>query len=356
MSRIENAALIYGEEGFGRELLWKKPAQYLTDRLRNAGFSRIARADEFDGSGGAVLALRSDAVPRDMGALVRALGDFAGGTLALRLPGGELIGCIAAANEVLSVLENGAPDAAKYETVDCERGFLASASEYERFALSERLNRESILRLMACGVRFCSLDGILICPDAVIGSGSEILPGTIIKGGVTIGGGCVIGASSVIEDSSIGDGCTINASQVYSSSIGNGVRIGPFSHIRPGCTVRDGVKIGDFVELKNSVIGEKTSVAHLTYVGDSDVGDRVNFGCGCVTVNYDGRVKSRTVIGDNVFIGCNTNLIAPVTVEDGSYIAAGSTITDTVPSDSLAIARARQVVKNGWARRRREKN
>ena len=113
--------------------------------------------------------------------------------------------------------------------------------------------------------------------------------------------------------------------------------------------------MGDFVELKNSVIGNGTKISHLTYVGDSDVGERVNFGCGTVTVNYDGNHKYRTTIGDDVFLGCNTNLIAPVTVEDGAYTAAGSTITEDVPADSLAIARARQTVKPDWAKQHRAK-
>ena len=115
------------------------------------------------------------------------------------------------------------------------------------------------------------------------------------------------------------------------------------------------VKIGNFVEVKNSTLGEKTSVAHLTYIGDTDCGARVNWGCGCVTVNYDGKKKYRATVGDDVFVGCNTNLVSPVTVEDHSYIAAGSTITDTVPGDALAIARARQVNKEGWNQNREEK-
>ena len=114
--------------------------------------------------------------------------------------------------------------------------------------------------------------------------------------------------------------------------------------------IGDNIKIGDFVEVKNSVVGDGTKVSHLTYIGDADVGENVNFGCGTVIVNYDGKQKHRTTIGNNVFIGCNTNLVSPVTLSDGAYTAAGSTITGDVPENSLAIARARQTVKEGWAK------
>ncbi len=193
-------------------------------------------------------------------------------------------------------------------------------------------------------------NGILISEEAEIAEGVEILPNTQIYGAVKIGKGSKIGPNTVIENSELGEGVTVNASQIYDSVVGNNVRIGPFAHLRPNSRIADGVKIGNFVEIKNSTIGEKTSIAHLTYIGDSDIGVRVNFGCGCVTVNYDGIKKSRTVVGDDCFIGCNTNLVAPVKVESGSYIAAGSTITDDVSEDALAIARARQIEKAGWAK------
>ena len=134
------------------------------------------------------------------------------------------------------------------------------------------------------------------------------------------------------------------------------VKIGPFAYIRPHCHVGKGVKVGDFVELKNSRIGAGTKISHLTYVGDSDVCSGVNFGCGTVTVNYDGTTKFRTTIGDGAFLGCNTNLVAPVTIGAGAYTAAGATVTRDVPEDAMLIARAEQTVKPGLARRfRREK-
>ena len=180
-----------------------------------------------------------------------------------------------------------------------------------------------------------------------------LLPGTILRGRTVIGKNCEIGPNSMVRDCAVGEGVSINASQLNESTVEEGATVGPFAYIRPGCHVGPHVKVGDFVELKNSTIGEGTKISHLTYVGDSDVGGHVNFGCGTVTVNYDGAQKYRTTIGDNAFIGCNTNLVAPVKVGEGAYTAAGSTITDEVPADSLAIARTRQTVKKQWAAKRR---
>ncbi len=206
------------------------------------------------------------------------------------------------------------------------------------------------------GVEFLSLDGVVISPFAKIGKGCVIHPGTQIRQGVDIGAGSVIGPMSVIEESSIGSDCVINATQVYKSVIENNVKIGPFCHIRPNSKICSGVKIGDFVEVKNSTLGEDTHASHLTYIGDSDVGKRVNFGCGTVTCNYDGYRKNRCTIEDDVFLGCNTNLIAPVKLGIGSYTAAGSTITDSIPEGGLGIARARQTTKEKWAKDFKEKN
>lgn len=197
------------------------------------------------------------------------------------------------------------------------------------------------------GVIFEGIDGVVIEETVVIGAGTRIEPGVVLKGDTIIGEGCLLTSGSRVEDCVIGDRTIINASQCYRSRIGNEVTVGPFSHIRPDSDLADHVHIGDFVEVKNSFIGVGASVSHLTYIGDSDVGRNVNFGCGCVTVNYDGVNKHRCRIGDNAFIGCNTNLVAPVEVGDNTFIAAGSTITDAVADGDFAIARARQVNKKG---------
>ena len=190
--------------------------------------------------------------------------------------------------------------------------------------------------------------------SVTVGEGSVLLPGTILKGATAIGRDCVIGPHAMISQCVIGDRVTVNASQLNESSVDNDTTVGPFAYIRPNCRVGRKVKVGDFVELKNSTVGDGTKISHLTYVGDTDAGAHINFGCGTVTVNYDGKKKFRTTIQDNAFIGCNTNLVAPVTVGEGAYTAAGSTITEDVPADALAIARQRQTVKKSWAAKRRK--
>ena len=177
---------------------------------------------------------------------------------------------------------------------------------------------------------------------------------TILRGKTRIGRDCEIGPNTMIRDCTVGDRTEVNASQCNESSIGSDTHVGPFAYIRPNCTVGDHIKVGDFVELKNSSIGDGTKISHLTYVGDSDVGQRVNFGCGTITTNYDGFQKYRCQIGDGAFIGCNTNLVAPVRIGSGAYTAAGSTVTKDVPDDALHIARPEEIIKDGWAKRRRQ--
>ncbi len=210
----------------------------------------------------------------------------------------------------------------------------------------ERL--EILKRLLTLGVEIPCFDGIIIDKTVTVGADTVILPNTILIGETKIGKGCVIGPNSYICDSEVGDNTKLNNTQSYSSQIGSGVTAGPFVHIRPNCKIADNVHIGNFVEVKNSTVDEGSKLPHLLYVGDSDVGRNVNFGCGCVTVNYDGRNKSRTTVKDGAFIGCNTNLVAPVTVGENAFTAAGSTITEDVPDNALAVARNRQTVKENW--------
>ena len=225
---------------------------------------------------------------------------------------------------------------------------LGANSRRSLLELNEKARLSVIGRLMDEGVSFITTDGIIIGTNVKIGCDTTVLPNTVILGKTVIGKGCEIGANSHIEDCVIGDDVILNNVQAYSSTIEDNVKIGPFAQLRPGTVIRRGVKIGDFVEIKNSDIGENTAVAHLTYLGDSDVGRGVNFGCGCVTANYDGINKYRTEIGSHAFIGCNTNLIAPVKIGENAATAAGSTITKDVPENSLAIERTEARIIENW--------
>lgn len=209
--------------------------------------------------------------------------------------------------------------------------------------------------LRAAGVVMMDPGAVYVEAQVSVGKGTVLLPGTILRGKTVVGENCTIGPNVMLTDTTVEDDCTINTAQVEESIIRKGCEIGPYTHIRPHCDVGEGSKIGAFVQLKNCNLGKGTKMAHLTYVGDADVGERVNFGCGTVTCNYDGNAKFRTTIGNDCFVGCNTNLVAPVTLADGVYTAAGSTVTHDVEADALVIARARQTVKPGWAAEHRKK-
>jgi len=226
--------------------------------------------------------------------------------------------------------------------------FLGINSRWQLAAAAAEMKRRINLMHMDNGVSIIDPSNTYIGPDAVIGEDSDIYPGVIIEGSCVIGNGCIIGPNSRLVNTKVGDGSLVEYSVALDSEIGGKTKVGPYAYLRPNSKIGNKCKIGDFVEVKNSIIGDNTKASHLTYIGDSDVGDNVNFGCGTITTNYDGRNKYRTVIKDSVFIGCNTNLIAPVTIEDGAYIAAGSTITKDVPKEALGIARAYQVNKEDW--------
>ena len=201
---------------------------------------------------------------------------------------------------------------------------------------------------MQRGVRFVDLQTAYIAETVEIGAGTVIGPCVTLEGSTVIGQNCVIRQNTRIKDSQIADEAEIESSVILESSVGSGTTVGPFAYLRPHTKVGAGCKVGDFVEMKNSSFGDGSKAAHLTYVGDADVGSGVNLGCGVVFVNYDGTHKYRTQVGDDVFIGCNSNLISPVSVGDGAYIAAGSTVTEDVEADALYIARSRGVQKPGW--------
>jgi len=186
----------------------------------------------------------------------------------------------------------------------------------------------------------------------VIGRDTIIYPGVVLEGETVIGEDCVIRGATRIVDSIIGDKVSIESTLIEKSRVGNGCKIGPYAHLRPDSDLGQNVKIGNFVEIKKATMGDDSKASHLSYVGDAQVGSGVNIGCGVVFVNYDGERKFKSTIGDNAFIGSNSNLIAPVKVDDWGYVAAGSTITDNVGEGELSIARARQVNKAGWVEKK----
>ncbi|MEW9502929.1 bifunctional UDP-N-acetylglucosamine diphosphorylase/glucosamine-1-phosphate N-acetyltransferase GlmU [Jeotgalibacillus marinus] len=229
----------------------------------------------------------------------------------------------------------------------------------DRVALSkaEQLMRTRINEQhMRNGVSLIDPVNTYISSEAVIGRDTVVYPGTVIEGETTIGEDCIIGPNSEIKNSTVADRTVIKQSVVHNSAVGSDVNIGPFAHVRPQSNISDEVKIGNFVEIKKTNFRRGSKASHLSYIGDAEVGTDVNIGCGSITVNYDGKNKYLTTIEDNVFVGCNSNLVAPVTVGKGAYVAAGSTITKDVPGEALSIARARQENKEGYASKIHPKN
>ncbi len=228
-----------------------------------------------------------------------------------------------------------------------------AVKDRKALARATRIVQNGILnRLMISGVTIIDPSSVYIDGEVRIGMDTVIYPGSIIEGETVIGEDCMIGPGSRIVSSKIGDRTNVMNSVMIDSLAGDDTRVGPFAYVRPGSVIGNSVKIGDFVEIKKSLISDRCKISHLSYVGDAEIGRNVNIGCGVVTVNYDGKKKNKTVIGDNAFVGCNVNLIAPVTVSSNSYIAAGSTITGPVPEYSLAVARERQVNLDNWVIRK----
>lgn len=210
------------------------------------------------------------------------------------------------------------------------------------------MNARIIAEHFKNGVSLMDPASTRIGPEVTIGRDTVIWPNVILTGKTHIGENCVIKNGCTLNDTLIGDGCTLQHVVSNKAEVGRRVTIGPYVNLRPGTVLGDGCKVGDFVEVKNSNIGAGTKLPHLSYIGDADVGERVNVGCGTVFVNYDGFTKQRSTVGNDVFLGCQTNLIAPVTIGDEAYTAAGSTISKSVPPKAMAFARARQENKEGY--------
>lgn len=222
---------------------------------------------------------------------------------------------------------------------------------YTLAIVESRIKLETNKKHLLNGVNIISPETVTIASNVVLEPGVTIYPNTFLTGNTRVFSGAVIGPDSEIHNSIVDENTTIRHSLVTDSYVGKNTTIGPFAHLRNNTHIGDKCRIGNYVEIKNSVLEEGTKVAHLTYIGDTQCGKNVNWGCGCVTVNYDGKYKHKTIIGDNVFIGCNTNLVAPLNIGNNVFIAAGSTITDDIPDEAFSIARERQITKEDYARK-----
>ncbi|PAB01494.1 bifunctional UDP-N-acetylglucosamine diphosphorylase/glucosamine-1-phosphate N-acetyltransferase GlmU [Enterococcus canintestini] len=252
--------------------------------------------------------------------------------------------------DIIEILKSEGKIVAAYQTED----FDESLGVNDRVALAEanRIMRNRINHQhMVNGVSFINPEATYIDAGVEIGAETVIEPGVYLKGKTVIGSECVITSGSEIVDSTIGDHVIVKSSCIEESLVHDNVDIGPFAHLRPKAEIKATAHIGNFVEVKNAQVGEGTKVGHLTYVGDATLGKEINVGCGVVFVNYDGKNKHHTNVGDNAFIGSASNLVAPVNVGEGAFIAAGSTINQDVPKDAMGIARARQVNKEDYAKK-----
>ncbi|PIC63670.1 bifunctional UDP-N-acetylglucosamine diphosphorylase/glucosamine-1-phosphate N-acetyltransferase GlmU [Sporosarcina sp. P13] len=251
--------------------------------------------------------------------------------------------------DVLGILKSEGERISAYTTPD----FHETLGVNDRVALAQAekdMRRLIAEKHMRNGVTIINPEQTIISADAEIGQDTILQPGVMIEGATKIGSNCIIGPNSHILNSTIGDYSTIHSSVVRDSQVGNQTAVGPFAHLRPDSQLGNHVKIGNFVEVKKSQLGDDSKVSHLSYIGDAEIGKSVNIGCGTITVNYDGKNKHKTEIQDNAFVGCNANLVAPVTVGKNAIVAAGSTITKNVPENSLAIARVRQENKEGYVK------
>lgn len=231
-----------------------------------------------------------------------------------------------------------------------EEDFLTALSYKQVALITEYLKNRINAFHMQEGVYIVDPSSTYIDCDVTIGQNVTIMPNNILQGNTQIKDGVVLKSGNVIDSCIIDENAVVNHSQLNSSYIGKNTTVGPYAYIRPDSVIGDNCRIGDFVEIKKSVIGNKSKVSHLAYVGDAEIGTGCNIGCGVVFVNYDGKNKFKTKVGNNVFVGSNSNIIAPITLDDEAFVAAGSTLTASVPQGNLAIARERQVNKPNWKR------
>jgi bifunctional UDP-N-acetylglucosamine pyrophosphorylase/glucosamine-1-phosphate N-acetyltransferase len=254
--------------------------------------------------------------------------------------------------DIVSILSSAGK---KIEAYECpEEEIHGVNNRQELFRVSDIMRKRIIERMMSQGITFLDPGTSIIHPSVKIGRDTVIYPNTYIEGDTVIGKNCVIYPGVRIINSKIGNGVIIkDNSLIEDSVIKDSASIGPFAHLRPGSIIGRKAKIGNFVEVKKSRIGDGTKASHLTYLGDAEIGKNVNIGAGTITCNYDGKHKHRTIIKSGVFVGSDAQLIAPVKIGKGAFIAAGATITKDVPSGALAISRVKQQNILGWVKRKR---
>jgi len=252
--------------------------------------------------------------------------------------------------DVPKILQNDGKNVRVYESRTNEAVFTGINTQVQLAEavslMQDRINE----RHMLGGVRMIDPRSVYIDDVVEIEAGVVIYPGVILEGNCKIGKDVIVGANSHLRNANISDNVCIMQSMIFDSIVGAGTQVGPFAYLRMNANIGDACRIGNFVEIKNSNIGDGTKAAHLAYIGDADIGRSVNYSCGAITANYDGKKKHRTTIGDGAFVGCNSNLVAPVTIGAGVMVAAGSTITADLQEKSLGIARARQVEKLNWVK------
>jgi len=232
---------------------------------------------------------------------------------------------------------------------------LGGNTRAELMDIDQRIRRSKCAQLMSDGVSIFYPETCVIDSDVTIGTDTVIEPFVQIRGKTSIGSDCRIRSYSIIQNSEIGNGVLIRPGCILDEAlVADGALLGPYSHLRPGSEIGKGAHVGNFVETKKIRLGKGSKANHLTYLGDAEIGAGVNIGAGTITCNYDGVNKHKTIIEDNVFIGSDSTLVAPVSVRRGAYVGAASCITDDVPEDSLAIGRGRQIVKEGWVKAKRE--
>lgn len=342
------------KESIKRLLRSQAAAAFLSTTLQApAGHGRVVRVDgkiaaviedrDCTRAQAAIQQVRISAYSFDVPPLLKALSMLAQNNPLGELTIADVIGHLLAAEHSVEAIE-----------VDSEEA-MGVNDRVELALCTERLRQQINTRHMQAGVTFIDPAATYVDDTVRIGRDCTLYPNVVLEGNTILGEGTTLYPGCRIKDSHIGSGSVAQSVVAADAVVGNQVTMGPYVHLRAGTRLQNFCKVGNYVEVKNSTVGEGSKLPHLSYIGDSDIGKRVNMGCGSVTVNYDGYKKHRTVIGDDAFIGCNTSLVAPVHVGEGAFTAAGSAITEDVPAQTLALARAKQVNKLGYVAKLRVK-